>query len=115
MINVTEKANVIWASSFDPEKSPEFKFQTGITVLDFSGGEKLSSKNKELVMPARALLMDPAGHLFVQTELDDEETVDEYIMVLEQGKDERGGGGYGGGYGGEGGGYGGEGGRGGEF
>jgi hypothetical protein len=67
-----------------------------------------------MLMPARAVLMDAAGHLFVQEELDDVETVQEYQLILEEGANTRGPGGpggpggRGGEYGGEYGGYGGE-------
>ena len=112
VINVVSKAKVIWANKFKEVKPPEFDFLTGITVLDFTGGEKLG-KSKDMVAPARALLMDAAGGLFVQDEMEDLETITEYQAILEAGKNSRGRGGRGGGmggYGGEGGGYGGEGG-----
>jgi hypothetical protein len=51
---------------------PKFQFRTGITVLDIDGGEPLA---KDVKKPARVLLMDPAGQLFVQNEVDDEEVV----------------------------------------
>ena len=118
-MNVVDKANVIWANRFDELKSPEFNFLTGITVLDFTGGEKLG-KSKDLLAPSRALLMDAAGHLFVQDEMEDMETVTEYQSIVEAGENTRGRGGRGGfggaegGYGGGGeGGFGGEGGYGG--
>ncbi len=117
VINVSDKAKVIWASKFDSTESPSFDFLTGITVLDFTGGDKLG-KSKELLKPARALLMDAAGHLFVQEEMKDLETITEFQAIVEAGKESRtrgGGGGdefggeYGGEFGGEGGGeYGGE-------
>ena len=93
---------VIWSSDFDPDQDSEkFSMRTGITLLDFHGGERLSSKNRDLLAPTRALLMDPAGKLFVQSELDDEEGVAEYSAALQQDpKDRRGGRGQGG-YGGD--------------
>ena len=85
-------------------------------MVDVRGGERISKKNKSLLRPAMALLMDPGGRLFVQSELDDSEAVDEFSLAKEGGNDRRGG--FGGGYGGEGGfggGYGGEGGYGGGY
>ena len=108
VINLHDSVKVIWSNDFDKEEdSDKFSMRTGITLLDFQGGEKLSRKNRDLFSPARALLMDPAGKLFVQSELDDEEGVAEYQSALEQDpKDQRGGGynsrGFGGGeFGGE--------------
>ncbi|HEY2415502.1 MAG TPA: hypothetical protein VGI40_24885 [Pirellulaceae bacterium] len=49
-----------------------FQFRTGITVIDIDGGEQLA---KDLKKPARVLLMDPAGQLFVQNEVDDQDAV----------------------------------------
>ncbi len=113
VVNMREKAKVVWASKFDPESIPDFNFMTGMTLLDFRGGEKLSRKHKELFAPTRALLMDAAGRLFVQDEIDDEETITEYQAIIDAGKNSRNRGGGGGGYGGEGGYGGGE--SGGEF
>ncbi len=105
VINVAKKAKVVWANKFDElDSPPSFRFMTGIAVLDFTGGKKLG-KSKGMVVPARALLMDAAGHLFVQEEMADMETVAEYQAILESGKNNRsrggGRGGYGGGMGGE--------------
>ena len=105
VMNIFDKAKVVWARKFDTLNVPRFRFMTGITVLDFTGGEKLG---RSVLSPARALLMDAAGHLFVQEELDDLETVDEYELILKEGEDNRSRGSRGGGFGGEYGGYGGE-------
>ncbi|MCH2114381.1 MAG: hypothetical protein MK171_05665 [Pirellulales bacterium] len=107
VINLREKPTLIKAAEYDPEEdSTEFDLRTGITLLDFLGGEKLHSKNKDLFAPTRALLMDAAGKLFVQSELEDAETVGDYEEALEKQSDPRrqryGSGGYGsGGYGAE--------------
>ncbi len=108
VINVQDKAKVIWASKLNETEFPEFKLFTGITVLDFDGGKKMS---RDMNSVSRSLMMDAAGHLFVQDEMDDLETTEEYTEILEADKNNRArrGGGPGGGYGGEyGGGYGGE-------
>ena len=103
VVNVHGKADVIWADRYDPAENVEFDFHTGITMLDFAGGQALSSKDSDLTAPARALLMDPAGKLKVVTELEHEDKVKEYELAVESAQDSRGG--YGRGmeaYGGEG-------------
>lgn len=110
VINIVDKAKVIWASKLRETEFPKFNFLTGITVVDFAGGKKLSRDYQSV---SRVLLMDAAGHLFVQNELEDQEETAEYKAIIEADKNDRtrGGGGRGG-YGGE---YGGAGGYGGEF
>jgi hypothetical protein len=49
-----------------------FPFRTGVTILDIDGGDPLT---KDIKKPARVLLMDPAGQLFVQNEVDDADAV----------------------------------------
>jgi hypothetical protein len=85
--NFEDKAEVIWSNIYEVEgnKDPEFKFRTDITLLDFSGGEKLGSRSSDFIAPARALLMDAGGRLFVQSELDDAEAVAEFKQVIETG------------------------------
>ena len=101
VVNIEKKAAVIWTSSTTKQEYPEFLFRTGITVLGFTGGEKFS-KNRNLLAPTRALLMDPAGRLFVQSELKDQETLEEFQAILEKDQDGRGRNPYGrGGYEGE--------------
>jgi len=85
VINLRAKAEVVVASDFKPDKEPEFDFHTGLTLIDFSGGEPLSRKNKQLVAPTRVILMDPAGRLMLQTELDDYEPVAEFKRIVEGG------------------------------
>ena len=112
VMNLYEKALVIWSNLYnadlDPEfKHPEFDFRTGATVVDMRGGEDLSSRNRDLVAPSRVVLMDAAGKLSVQEELKDEPAVKEFETIIEAGPADAGGrGGYGGGYGGRGGGRG---------
>jgi hypothetical protein len=92
VLNFEDKASVIWADSADQgteELNEKFAFRTGITVVDFRGGKRLSSKNRDLTVPARVVLMDPAGRLFLQNELDDSEPVTEYQDVIEGGQDSR--------------------------
>lgn len=90
VINVEDKASVIWADRPDQQDldkwNEDFVFRTGVTVIDFLGGEKLS---RDLTVPARAVFMDPAGRLFLQDELDDSEPVTEFKDALEGGQDNR--------------------------
>jgi hypothetical protein len=71
--NMTEDAEILvdQGRAIDPMKS--FPFHTGITVLDIEGGDPLA---KDIKKPARVLLMDQAGQLFVQNETDDANAVE---------------------------------------
>ncbi len=104
VMNLYEKAMIIWSNRYAPEKHPEFDFRTGATVIDMRGGEDLSSRNRDLVAPARVVLMDAAGKLSVQQELKDEPAVEQFDAIIEQGQNDRSRGGLGGpgGYGGRG-------------
>ena len=71
-----QHAKVMWSSTFeavdrngDLKESPAFDFTTGMTLLDFDGGEPLDG-SRALKAPARAVLMDSAGKLTVHRELD---------------------------------------------
>lgn len=86
VLNVRDKASVIWVDRADlaqAQVNDDFDFRTGITVIDFRGGERLSTRNRDLTVPARAVLMDPAGRLFLQSELEDREPADNYERALE--------------------------------
>ena len=89
VVNVRDKATVIWSNKFDPDEEPDFTFRTGVTLLDFSGGERISKSNRDLTAPTRAVLMDAAGRLFLQAELDDSEAVTEFQRITEAGQDAR--------------------------
>jgi len=82
VINVHEKATVVWSNDFTSEQDSKFDFNTGITLLDFLGGEKLSRRNKDLISPTRAVLMDASGRLFLQSELDDLQPVAAFQRVI---------------------------------
>jgi hypothetical protein len=84
-----EKAKIIWSATFQVEdrdgelqQSPEFDFLTGVTLLDFTGGDVLN-RNRELLAPARALVMDSTGRMSVEEELADEMPIREYNVVIE--------------------------------
>jgi hypothetical protein len=57
-----------------------FKFHTGITLLDVAGGEAMGRET----LPAKVLLMGPAGELYVRNELDDKQTVDYHTAVFDK-------------------------------
>ena len=91
VLNPLEKADVVWVQSSNLEVEveeklkEEFQFRTGVTVVDIRGGKKLSTRNKDLVRPARVLLMDPAGRLYIQGELEDRESVKDFEYAQEGG------------------------------
>ncbi|MCC6493026.1 MAG: hypothetical protein IT424_08390 [Pirellulales bacterium] len=92
VINRERQAQVIWSSLYKPdpenkEESPTFDFLSGLTLLDFEGGESLTSKNRELLAPARALVMDSAGRMRLQNELDDQKDVRQYDMIMKAAKE----------------------------
>lgn len=89
VINLHDKATVIWTSKNNPAATTEFDFHTGITLLDFSGGERLSNKNRDLTAPTRAVLMDPSGRLMLRSELDDDQPVTDYRQIVEDAKSGR--------------------------
>jgi hypothetical protein len=72
--NMTEDVDVLGTDAAQPyiDQSKNFPFRTGITIVDIDGGQPLAKDFKE---PARVLLMDPAGQLFVQNETDDADAV----------------------------------------
>lgn len=94
VLNLRDKAGVIWVNSNDVDEgktNQDFDFLTGLTVVDFRGGDKLSSSNRDLTAPAQVVLMDPAGRLFMQSELEDSAPVKNFQDALEGGADRRGG------------------------
>jgi heterogeneous nuclear ribonucleoprotein F/H len=57
-----------------------FKFHTGITLLDVAGGDAMGRET----LPAKVLLMGPAGELYVRNELDDKEAVEYHQAVFDK-------------------------------
>ena len=90
VVNLHEQAKVIWSNKFDGDTKTEFNFRTGITLLDISGGESLSRKNRDLTAPTRAVMMDASGRMFIQSESEDQETVDAFNQIVEGAKSSRG-------------------------
>lgn len=105
VMNVRNRARVVWSNRYEERQDPEFNFYTGATLVDVQGGERLGRRNRDLTAPGRTVIMDAAGKLTVRQELKDAPAVQEFNAVLEMPAQERGGrGGYGGEYGAPGGG-----------
>ena len=51
-----------------------FKFFTGMTLLDVDGGAKIAKT--DMTYPARILVMGPAGELYIRNDTDDKPYVD---------------------------------------
>jgi hypothetical protein len=62
-----------------------FDFLTGMTLLDFEGGETLA-KRRDLTAPARALMMDSAGRLAIHEELADKKSIREFEYIIDAAK-----------------------------
>ncbi|QDT68163.1 hypothetical protein MalM25_10790 [Planctomycetes bacterium MalM25] len=98
VINLSEDTWVVAPDGRNLVEIDSFKFNTGLTLMDYEGGEEVAGKTKA---PVNVLLMDASGRLIVHNELDDHESVRAYEKTFEE-NDGSGGGGYGGGgYGGE--------------
>jgi hypothetical protein len=87
VLNRTQKAQIIWSSLFkvdpaEPQESPVFDFITGLTLVDFDGGDEMTPKNRKLLAPARAVVMDSSGRLRLRNELEDEKSVREYDLIM---------------------------------
>jgi hypothetical protein len=90
VLNRSQHAQIIWSSLLKPDpdepqpESPSFDFITGITLVDFDGGEQMTSKNRNLLAPARALVMDSSGRLRLKNELDDQKSVRQFDMIMQE-------------------------------
>lgn len=89
VLNLSQRAQIIWSSLYkvDPAKpvdSPVFNFLTGLTLVDFDGGDQLTQKNRTLTAPSRVLVMDSSGRLSFQNELDAGTTILEYDYMMKQ-------------------------------
>ncbi|MBA3482893.1 MAG: hypothetical protein H0T51_13880 [Pirellulales bacterium] len=87
VLNRSQKAQIIWSSLFkvdpaEPQESPVFDFITGLTLVDFDGGDEMTDANRKLLAPARAIVMDSSGRLRLRNELEDEKSVREYDLIM---------------------------------
>jgi hypothetical protein len=105
VLNLVENTEVVSPDGQNLVEMKSFKFRTGLTLVDFQGGEELPGKQKA---PAKALFMDAAGRLFVHDQLEDAAAVQNYKNLFDENAANAGGGfmprGGGGGRGGRGGG-----------
>jgi hypothetical protein len=60
---------------------PSFKFMTGMTLLDVDGGSKIP-QGKDYTVPARALVMGPAGELYIRSELNDKTDIQNHRILF---------------------------------
>lgn len=77
--NTVQDARYLEADGRSTNLMKSFKFFTGITLLDVRGGDRLA---RDVNAPARALLMGPAGDLYVRNELDDKPMVEYYRLLF---------------------------------
>jgi hypothetical protein len=63
------------------DKWKNFRFVTGMTILDIDGGKQLS---RNYTSPGRLLVMGPAGELYIRNELDDKPAVDHYNVLFDE-------------------------------
>lgn len=93
VINLIEETEILIEQNRYLKKVEDFKFQTGATLLDMQGGEKIT---RDMNAPAKILVMDAAGQLSVKDELEDYKDVDQHRMIYEEKSDARSrGGGFG--------------------
>jgi hypothetical protein len=85
-------ANMIGDARYQPDPTmvdtqANFKFFTGMTLLDVDGGAKLG---KDMTYPARILVMGPAGELYIRNDADDKSYVQSFHMTFDETTDKRG-------------------------
>ncbi|MEN0109992.1 MAG: hypothetical protein AAF805_04650, partial [Planctomycetota bacterium] len=92
VMNMTEDVEVVTGDRRGIKKLSKFEFRTGLTLVDFRGGEELPG---DLTAPVAVLLMDSTGKLFVRDELDDAEAIERHKAIFDP---KAAGGGRGGGF-----------------
>jgi len=85
--NMTEDAEYLGDGPWIDTRE-DFKFITGMAVLDMDGGNKLA---KDYTSPGRVLIMGPSGEFYIRNELDDKQAVVYHKIIFS--KEPRGGGG----------------------
>ncbi len=86
--NMTEKKVEILIERGMIDSLDSFRFHTDIAIVDIDGGEKLT---KELTVPARVLLMDSTGGLYIRDELKDADAVERHRQTFAKDERQRGG------------------------
>ncbi len=79
-------ANLVGDAQYQPDPTmvdvkSDFKFFTGMTLLDVDGGGKLV---RDLTVPSRVLVMGPAGEMYIRNELDDKSYVQNYHAIFNE-------------------------------
>jgi hypothetical protein len=83
---VQDTEYLVDAMTIDTQK--DFKFFTGMTLLDVDGGTKIAGA-RDMTYPARILVMGPAGEMYIRNELDDKSYVDFHKATFEKSTDSR--------------------------
>ncbi|HVT29945.1 MAG TPA: hypothetical protein VHE81_18150 [Lacipirellulaceae bacterium] len=94
--NLVEDAEYLVDGNTAIDTYPNFKFLTGMTILDIDGGSQLT---RDMTYPARILVMGPAGQFYVRNEIDDKPSVNYHRLLFEKSNDKNRGPGGGPGYG----------------
>jgi hypothetical protein len=81
--NSIEKTRYLGPDGTWTDEMDDFRFVTGITLLDVDGGEKIS---RDATAPVRALMMGPSGELYLRNELDDKFHVENDKMLFTEDK-----------------------------
>jgi hypothetical protein len=79
--NFVEDAEYLGEGGLWIDTQKEFKFLTGMMVLDLDGGAKLT---REMTVPSRMLVMGPAGDLYIHHENDDKPLVEYHRLLFEK-------------------------------
>jgi hypothetical protein len=82
--NFVEDAEYLVDGGAFIDTQKDFKFNTGMTVLDLDGGAKLTKDNKDLTAPVRVLVMGPSGQMYVRNETDDKPIVEYHRKLFEK-------------------------------
>jgi hypothetical protein len=77
--NMTENGWYIGEGWVDEWKN--FKFVTGMTIVDIDGGKQLT---RDYSSPGRLLVMGPAGELYIRDEIEDKPAVDNWNLMFDE-------------------------------
>ncbi|CAN0343469.1 unnamed protein product [Ectocarpus sp. 4 AP-2014] len=100
VLNFTEDVEIVKPDGRFIVEEDDFQFRTGLTIADFRGGDELPGR---MEAPAKVLMMDASGKLFVRDQTTDRETIEQHRATFDEsaaGGFRGGGGGYGGEFGG---------------
>src|SRR5262249_28425975 len=77
--NAVQDTEVLVENGTAIDTVKNFKFLTGLMLLDMDGGAKLA---KDMTVPSRILLMGPAGELYIHNETDDKPYVENHRITF---------------------------------